>query len=295
MLTLIDEFIDYLAIEKRLSHNTLEAYRRDLTKFAAKQKCCTDKDLMQLGRKDVMVYLSALKKESMANSSMARHLVTLRCFYRFLIAEKGLEEDPTANIDSPSIWKKLPKVLTHQEVEALLNQPNTNTSLGIRDAAMLEVLYATGFRVSELISLTINDINLEAGYLMTYGKGSKERIVPMGELAIQRLRDYLYQVRPKYSRDSNSPTLFLNRSGKGLTRQGFWKVIKKHAKAAGIKGEITPHCLRHSFATHLLGGGADLRSVQKMLGHADITTTQIYTHLTKEKLRDLYNKFHPRS
>jgi integrase/recombinase XerD len=295
LLTLIDEFLDYLVIEKRLSHNTLEAYRRDLIKFAAKLKCCTDKDLIQVGRKDVFVYLSWLKKEGMANSSIGRHLATLRGFYRFLMAERGLEEDPTANLDSPSLWKKLPKVLTHQEMEALLNQPNINTPLGIRDAAMLEVLYATGLRVSELISLTINDINLEVGYLIAYGKGSKERIVPMGEVAIQRLKDYLYQVRPKYFRGSNTRILFLNRSGKGLTRQGFWKLIKKHAKAAGIKGEITPHCLRHSFATHLLGGGADLRSLQKMLGHADITTTQLYTHLTKEKLRDLYDKFHPRS
>lgn len=295
MLTLIDEFIDYLAIEKRLSHNTLEAYRRDLDKFAAHLKCCRDKDLSLVGRKDVMVYLSHLKKEGMANSSITRHLVTLRCFYRFLIAEKGLEEDPTTNIDSPSLWKKLPKVLNYQEIEALLSQPNIDTLLGIRDAAMLEVLYATGLRVSELVSLTINDINLEVGYLIAYGKGSKERIVPMGELAVQRVKDYLDQVRPKYSGFKNSPLLFLNRSGKGLTRQGFWKIIKKYARAAGIKGETTPHSLRHSFATHLLGGGADLRSVQKMLGHADITTTQIYTHLAKEKLRDLYDKFHPRS
>jgi integrase/recombinase XerD len=294
-LTLIDEFIDYLAIEKKLSHNTMEAYRRDLIKFAAKLKCCSDKDLIQVDRKNIIVYLSWLKKEGMVNSSITRHLVSLRCFYRFLMAERGIDEDPTSNIDSPSLWKKLPKVLTYQEIEALLNQPNINTLLGIRDAAMLEVIYATGLRVSELISLTINGINLDVGYLITCGKGSKERIVPMGEAAIQRLREYLTRARPKHSKGRNSPILFLNRSGKGITRQGFWKVIKKHAKAAGIKGEITPHCLRHSFATHLLGVGADLRSLQKMLGHSDITTTQIYTHLTKEKLRDMYDKFHPRS
>jgi integrase/recombinase XerD len=294
-LSLIDEFIDYLAVEKRLSPNTLEAYRRDLDKFIARQRCRTNETLIRLGREDIMRYISLLKKEGMANSTITRHLVTLRQFYHYLIAERGLEEDPTANIDSPSIWKKLPQVLNYQEIEALLKQPDPNTPLGIRDRAMLELLYATGIRVSELISLTLNDINLEGGYLISYGKGSKERIVPIGEIAIQRLRDYLYRIRAQYFRGEKSPILFLNRSGTALSRQGFWKIIKKYARAAGIKGDITPHSLRHSFATHLLAGGADLRSVQKMLGHADITTTQIYTHITKERLREQYDRFHPRS
>jgi len=293
--SLVNEFVDYLAVEKRLSPNTLEAYQRDLISFVSYLGCTSNRSLGEMGPEDILSYLSSLRERGLSNSSIARHLVTLRQFYHFLITEKSEERDPTANIEFPTLWKKLPHVLNYQEVEALLNQPDRRTPLGIRDAAMLELLYATGIRVSELISLTLRDINLEAGYLISYGKGGKERIIPMGEYAIQRLQDYLDGVRTRYFRGSRSAVLFLNRSGKKLTRQGLWKIIKKYARAAGIKKEITPHTLRHSFATHLLAGGADLRSVQKMLGHADISTTQIYTHLTKEKLRELYDKYHPRS
>lgn len=292
---LIDEFLGYLAVERRLSLNTVEAYGQDIRRFQTEQGCRDLEELREMKRQDMVTHLSLLKDQGLSPASLSRHLVALRSFFRFLIAEGRLEADPTENVEFPSLWKRLPRVLSQDEVLALLEQPDRRTLLGRRDSAMLELLYATGLRVSELITLSLNNIRLEAGYLISYGKGSKERIVPLGEVACQRVEEYLRQVRPLLSKGDENHLLFLNRFGKGLSRQGFWKLTKRYARAAGIKGWVTPHSLRHSFATHLLEGGADLRSVQKMLGHADIATTQIYTHVRRERLQALYDKFHPRS
>lgn len=292
---LIDEFLSYLAVERRLSLNTVEAYGPDIRRFQTEQGCRDLEELREMKRQDIVTHLSFLKDQGLSPASLSRHLVALRSFFRFLIAEGRLEADPTENVEFPSLWKRLPKVLSQDEVMALLAQPDRRTLLGRRDSAMLELLYATGLRVSELITLSLNNIRLEAGYLISFGKGSKERIVPLGEVACQRLEEYLRQVRSLLSKGDENHLLFLNRFGKGLSRQGFWKLIKRYARAAGIKGWVTPHSLRHSFATHLLEGGADLRSVQQMLGHADIATTQIYTHVRRERLQALYDNFHPRS
>lgn len=292
---LIDEFLSYLAVERRLSLNTVEAYGPDIRRFQTEQGCRDLEELREMKRQDIVTHLSFLKDQGLSPASLSRHLVALRSFFRFLIAEGRLEADPTENVEFPSLWKRLPKVLSQDEVMALLEQPDRRTLLGRRDSAMLELLYATGLRVSELITLSLNNIRLEAGYLISFGKGSKERIVPLGEVACQRVEEYLRQVRSLLSKGDENHLLFLNRFGKGLSRQGFWKLIKRYARAAGIKGWVTPHSLRHSFATHLLEGGADLRSVQQMLGHADIATTQIYTHVRRERLQALYDNFHPRS
>ena len=292
---LIDEFFGYLAVERKLSLNTLEAYSRNIRRFQMEQGCRDLEQLRKIKRLDIVAYLSLLRDQGLSPVSLAHHLVALRSFFRFFIAEGRLENDPTENVEFPFRGKQLPKLLNKEEVLTLLEQPDRRTSLGQRDAVMLELLYATGLRVSELLSLTLNDIRLEAGYLISYGKGRKERIVPMGEIACEQVKEYLLRIRPLLIKGKGNHLLFLNRSGKGLTRQGFWKLIKKYASTAGIKRQVTPHSLRHSFASHLLEGGADLRSVQKMLGHADIATTQIYTHVRKEKLQAVYNEFHPRS
>lgn len=292
----VDEFLHHLAIERGLSPHTLEAYSQAVRRFVSGGGWGSDmKGLKGLGRPEIMDYLSQLRQQGLSHASLACHLAALRAFFRFLVSEGHLSQDPTVDLESPGIERKLPKVLSGEEVEALLDQPDPRTPLGQRDAAMLELLYATGLRVSELISLTLNDLNLEAGYLKSRGKGGKERLVPLGELASQKVREYLDGARSLGAKVQDDHRLFLNRSGKGLTRQGFWKVIKVYARKAGIPGEVSPHSLRHSFATHLLEGGADLRSVQEMLGHADISTTQIYTRVRKERLRALYNKYHPRA
>jgi integrase/recombinase XerD len=222
-------------------------------------------------------------------------MASIRSFYNFLFQERRVMENPAADLSSPKIEKKLPRVLTTAEVDLLLEQPDLQQVGGLRDKAMLEVIYATGVRVSELISLNTLDINLEAGFLRCTGKGSKERIIPLGSVAVHHLNTYLKAGRPKLVRERSEPALFLNLQGRRLTRQGFWKILKKYARQAGITKEITPHTIRHSFATHLLENGADLRSVQEMLGHADISTTQIYTQVTQRRLRDIYNKTHPRA
>ncbi|MBI1988085.1 MAG: site-specific tyrosine recombinase XerD [Nitrospinae bacterium] len=292
----VDEFLHHLAVERGLSPHTLEAYSRGVRRFISEGGWGGDlEELKRLGRPEILDYLSQLRQRGLSQASLASHLAALRAFFRFLVAEGHLSQDPTADLESPGLERRLPKVLNGEEVEALLDQPDPRTPLGQRDAAMLELMYATGLRVSELISLTLNDLNLEAGYLKSRGKGGKERLVPLGELASQKAREYVDGARSQWARDQDHYRLFLNRSGKGLTRQGFWKLIKGYARKAGIEGEISPHSLRHSFATHLLEGGADLRSVQQMLGHADISTTQIYTRVRKERLRALYNKYHPRA
>lgn len=295
MKSLVEEFIHYLAVERGLADNTLDSYNRDLRQFLGFLENEKAGDIQKATRNMIMSYLLFLQKRGRATATVSRHLAALKSFYHFLLREKYIDKDPTANLESPKLEKKLPRILTVNEVEKLLNQPKGGDPGGLRDKAMLELLYATGIRVSELISLEVNHINLDMGYIRCFGKGSKERIVPVGSLARKCVNEYLQKGRAKLIKNRSEQALFVNQHGRKLTRQGFWKIIKKYAKKAGISKEITPHTLRHSFATHLLENGADLRSVQEMLGHADITTTQIYTHLTKGRLREVYAKSHPRA
>lgn len=291
----VNEFINYLSVERGLAQNTLESYGRDLRQFEAYMNS-THKDLIKdSNRATILEYLNTLQSKGRAVSTISRNLAAIKSFYQYLVREKYIDKDPAANVESPKLEKKLPKILTISEVEELLKQPNVSTPNGIRDKAMLELLYATGIRVSELISLNISDVNLDMGYVKCFGKGSKERIVPLGSIAAKCVQEYLNKGRPKLVRTYDEPALFVNHHGNRLTRQGFWKIIKKYAQEANINKPITPHTLRHSFATHLLENGADLRSVQEMLGHADISTTQIYTQITKSHLKEVYDKTHPRA
>jgi integrase/recombinase XerD len=276
--------------------NTLESYGRDLRQYS--QFLDQDEDesnLDSVTRTTIINYLVHLQTQGKATATIARRLAALKAFYQFLVREQRIKADPTANLESPKLEKRLPRVLTVKEVERLLAQPDPAQPAGVRDRAMLELLYATGIRVSELVSLNVNDVSLEMGYIKCSGKGSKERIVPLGTLAIQSCRDYLAAPRKRLIKDREETALFVNHHGHRLTRQGFWKIVKKYAADAKVEKEITPHTLRHSFATHLLENGADLRSVQEMLGHADISTTQIYTHVTKGRLKEVYARTHPRA
>jgi len=291
---LLSTFLRYLTVERGLSANTLEAYGRDLKRFEESLRGCRI-NLRSARRQDLLTHVRSLRLAGLSPKSVARAINSLRMLYRFLLSEGEVRSDPTADLDVPRTWKSLPRFLTFQEVDRLLSAPDTGRPLGVRDLAMLEVLYATGIRVSELISLRLEDLNLEVGYLNCMGKGSKERIVPLGKKAIERLQQYLRDVRPGLTRRGESPFLFTNRNGAKMSRQGFWKILKGYGGAAGIQRNLSPHVLRHSFATHLLEHGADLRSVQMMLGHADISTTQIYTHVNRERLRRIYHDFHPRA
>lgn len=295
MREIIAEFIDYLSSERGLAPNTLESYSRDLVQFSRYLEKDPVASYDSASRTTVVSYLLYLQKQGKATSTIARRLAALKAFYQYLVRESRVVQDPTAHLESPKQQKRLPKVLTVKEVERLLSQPEQKDASGLRDRAMLELLYATGIRVSELVSLNLEDANLNAEYIRCLGKGSKERIVPMGSMAVRSLQRYLERGRARLVRNPEEGSLFVNHHGRRLTRQGFWKIVKKYAREARIKKKITPHTLRHSFATHLLENGADLRSVQEMLGHADISTTQIYTHLTKGKLKEVYAKAHPRA
>jgi integrase/recombinase XerD len=295
LFQLLDEFLNYLVVERGLSKNTLESYSRDLNKYINYLEKKGISDIKETSSLDIMSFISTLKESGLATKTTARNLVAIKMFYRFLFNERHIKENPAIKIDSPKTWFNLPNTLTVDEVERLLNKPDMNTALGMRDSAMLELLYATGMRVSELTSSSLNDINLEAGYIIVLGKGSKERIIPIGVQAVKKINEYLTDSRKRLLKNSSSSFIFLNRSGKPISRQGFWKVIKKYAIQAQINKNITPHTLRHSFATHLLERGADLRSVQTMLGHVDISTTQIYTHVTRERLKKLHSQLHPRA
>jgi integrase/recombinase XerD len=293
MQLLLEQFMGYIAAERGLALNTRQAYRRDIERyirFLEQQGRAVDGTDQRL----LVEYLSRLRQAGLGMRSVARHLSSLKVFYRFLKAEKHISVDPTLNMDTPRVWKKLPNALSIQQVKKLLQQPDTSRPLGIRDRTMLEVLYATGMRISELLGLGLNSLNLEMGYLLCYGKGAKERVVPMGTQAADWLKQYLDRARPQLVRQSRSNHLFVNKRGQPMSRQGCWKIIKGYALRAGVTG-VTPHVLRHSFASHLLERGADLRSVQLMLGHADISTTQIYTHVRQERLRRIYQQFHPRA
>jgi integrase/recombinase XerD len=291
---LLASFLRYLAVERGLSPNTLDAYGRDLRRFESGMKRSRI-HLRSARRQDLLGHVRELRQAGLSPKSVARAINSLRMLYRFLLAEGEVRSDPTADLDVPRTWKSLPRFLTFQEVDRLLSAPDPSRPLGNRDLAMLEVLYATGIRVSELISLRLEDLNLEQGYLTCLGKGSKERIVPLGRKAIDQLQSYLRDVRSGLVRRGESGFLFTNRSGGKMSRQGYWKILKAYGASSGIKRRLSPHVLRHSFATHLLEHGADLRSVQLMLGHADISTTQIYTHVNRERLRRIYHDFHPRA
>lgn len=291
---LADAYLHYLAVEKGLSRNTLEAYSRDIKAFIEFLKGRSLQDLRGVDRRTALQFVKALEAKGLSLRSINRSLVAVRGFFRFLVRDGYLEEDPWEEMGLPSLPRRLPEVLTEGEVERLLEQPDPSTPLGMRDGALLELLYGTGMRVSEASDLRLEALQLDLGFVTVKGKGGKERVVPLGEVAKERVVLYLKKGRPSLAKSSASPYLFLNPRGGKLSRQGVWKVVKRYALAAGIKTRITPHTLRHSFATHLLRRGADLRFVQAMLGHADISTTQIYTHVDREYLRELHRRFHPR-
>jgi integrase/recombinase XerD len=291
---LVDQYINYLVFEKGLSEKTIESYTSDLSKYLAFLKEKQIKDITQADTPLILKHLIALRESGLRSKSCARHLITLRGFYKFLAQEKILEFDPAKLIDLPKSGLKLPDVLSVSEVSLLLNIPDSNTLLGKRNSAMLELLYAAGLRVSELVNLKFLDVNLEACFVRVMGKGSKERIVPFGLYAKNKIDDYINNSRPLLLKNHISKHLFVARAGKPMTRQGFWKLLKQYVKQAGIKKKVTPHSLRHSFASHLLEGGADLRTVQVMLGHVDISSTQIYTHVARDHLRQIHEKYHPR-
>ena len=289
----VSEYTDFLKIEKRQSQNTVESYRRDVSRFA---KYLSNNQLGGSKTSDVRSFLVFLRnEEGLAPSSVARCLSSLKSFYNFLYVESLISENPIETIASPRPWRKLPNVMSMQEVDALIAAPDINTLAGVRDLAMLELMYATGLRVSELVSLKMSAVNLEVGYLRSLGKGSKERVVPIGDIAKTTIEKYVINARPLFRKKCGTEDLFLTRRGNAMTRQGFWKILKKYSIKAKIVGTVSPHALRHAFATHLLERGADLRSVQKMLGHADISSTQIYTHVLRERMREVHERFHPRA
>lgn len=290
----IQAFLNYVQVERGLAPNTLAAYRQDLGKFS---RFCQQRRLApaRAERQQVVDFLGTLYQQGLDSRSVARVLVTLRNYFRFLRQEGRLRREPTEHIEAPRTWKRLPKFLGLDEVERLLAAPEARTARGLRDRAMLEVLYATGLRVSELVNLRVADVQPDAGYLRCLGKGSKERVVPLGKQALAALDAYLRRARPQLVRRRPSAHLFLSQRGQAMTRQNFWRLLRQRARQAGLRARLTPHVLRHSFATHLLERGADLRSVQLLLGHADISTTQIYTHVAQERLRQVYRAHHPRA
>ena len=295
--SVLNDFIYYLQVERGLADNTVIGYRSDLLVFNDFLRKKGKLDPRKIEKKDVTDYLLSLLEDKKTASTLARKIVSIRSLCKYMLLENLIQKDPAANIDSPKLAKHFPYVLSQEQAEELLELPDTTTLVGKRDRAMLEVAYGAGLRVSELVNLKIHDINMELGYIRCIGKGNKERITPIGSMAIAALNDYLDNARQKIMREKKTDVLFLtcsNRSvGKPLTRQGFWKIIKDYGMMMNI--DLTPHTLRHSLATHLLENGADLRIVQEVLGHADISTTQIYTHLTRERLRKVYDSYHPRA
>ncbi len=282
---LIDDFIDYLKIEKGYSKNTLDSYRRDLENFSE----------FELTPDDISSFIRHLNKLGMASSTISRHIASLKSFSKFLLIEGLIDTDPTEDIVFPKVSKKLPKALSMEDAASVVESPSRRDKISLRDRAILEVLYGSGIRASELINLKINDINLDSGFIKCFGKGSKERIVPIGNPAIDALKLYLNLSRKRLLKKKESQFLFLDRKGDPLTRQGLWFIIKKYVKKTGVKSSSSPHTFRHSFATHLLENGADLRSVQEMLGHSNIATTQIYTNVSRERIKKVYRSAHPRA
>jgi integrase/recombinase XerD len=294
MKEFVDTFLNYLSVERGLSRNTIVSYQGDLKNYLGFLRNRNIETLSKATRDDIINFMLYQKDRGLSANSIARRLAAIKVFYRFLVRERLLKNDVTSLIESPKLWQKIPQTLSLNEVESLLSQPNIRDTQGIRDRAILETLYATGMRASEAVNLKVDGLNLDIGFLRCIGKGSKERVIPLGRKAIMSLKRYLDITRPKLLKRKESEFLFLNRFGKKISRQSLWKIIKKYARQARIKKPIRPHILRHSFATHLLERGADLRSVQEMLGHANISTTQIYTHINKERLKTIHRLFHPR-
>ena len=286
-------FLEFLENDKKLSSNTLQSYKRDITQY---QEYIDKNGLnyFKIDNEDIDKYFENLKAMNKKTSTISRNLATIRSFYQFLLRTKKIKKDPTIGVQSPKVEKKVPSILTSKEVELLLEQPKNIDLKGIRDKAMLEFAYATGMRVTEIISLNISDVNLEQSYVVC-NVGSKKRNIPLGSLSLKALKDYIEKARPILIKDESINALFVNINGKRLTRQGFWKIVKFYKEQAHISKEITPHVLRHSFATHLLQNGADLKAIQTMLGHSDISSTQVYMQFQNENLKDIYKKAHPRA
>jgi len=299
MESIIHAFLSYMRVERGLAQNTILAYGRDLKKFADFLRKRQKLRMEDVDREDIVDFLSSLYKEKLDSRSVAGYLVSLRGLYKFAMMEEMISTDPTENLESPKIRNSLPTYLRVDEIDKLLAAPDLSTPIGLRDRAMLEVLYSTGLRVSELLNLRISDIDMRIGCVRCIGKGDKERLVPIGRKAIEAVEQWLAQGRPKFARPGSPPphnqVLFLTSIGRRLSRVGIWKILHDYGMRLGLRGRLTPHKLRHSFATHLLEGGADLRSVQLMLGHADISTTQIYTHVVEERLKQIYKAHHPRA
>ncbi|ADU74609.1 MAG TPA: site-specific tyrosine recombinase XerD [Hungateiclostridium thermocellum] len=294
MEELVLHFLDFLKNDKRLSLNTLQSYKRDIEQYITYLKDMKIQNIANTNKTTVIAYLLHLQKKGRATSTISRNLASIRSFYQYLTKKGIISQDPTENLESPKVEKKLPQILSTKEVELLLEQPKCDDLKGYRDKAMLELLYATGIRVSELISLDLDDVNLEMQYIRC-NKGARERIVPIGSVSVNALQEYLTKSRNLLIQRPDEKALFVNVNGKRLTRQGFWKIIKQYKNQAKINKDITPHTLRHSFAAHLLENGADLRSIQEMLGHSDISSTQIYAQLAKNRIKEIYKKTHPRA
>jgi integrase/recombinase XerD len=292
----VDEYLTHLRYERRLADHTIESYARDLTDLA-RYAAASEIAVERLSRRDLEAFVRSLMSEGRSPRSVARMVACLRGFYRFVTVHRHIADNPAVDVQAPRAWKVLPKFLSVEDIDRLLNAPDTATPRGLRDRALIELLYATGLRVSELVALRPQDLHLDAGYLTTTGKGRKQRIVPVGDEAGQWVVRYLEQGRPALLGKRRSPRLFVNArgGGPGITRVGFWKILKGYGRTLGISRQISPHVLRHSFATHLLERGADLRAIQMMLGHADLSTTQIYTHILDARMRALYDRFHPRA
>ncbi len=291
---LADQYFNYILVEKGLAEKTIDAYSRDIVRFLVFLKEHDIDTLVDVDTKLILHYLIHLRDAGLSTRSRARHLITLRGLFKFLVQEKIIDKSPAQLVELPKQGQKLPDILSQSEVEQLLRVPDRTVPIGVRDAAMIELLYAAGLRVSELITLKLQDVNLEACFTRVFGKGSKERVVPFGRYARESLDLYIQHARPQLLKSYTSLFLFVARAGNPMSRQGFWKMLKRYALKAGIAKNITPHTLRHSFASHLLEGGADLRTVQVMLGHVDISTTQIYTHVARRHLKEMHEKYHPR-
>jgi integrase/recombinase XerD len=289
----VDAYLDHLRVERRLADHTLESYARDLTELAS-FGAAQGRPLEELARADLEAFVRAQMARALSPRTVARMVAAVRGFYRFLTIDRRIEHDPADDLHAPRAWPSLPKFLSPEEVDALIAQPDVSTARGVRDRAMIELLYATGLRVSELVSLRPADLHLDEQFITCIGKGSKERIIPIGDEASRWIRAYQSRARTDLLRGRSSPRLFVNARGGPLSRVGFWKLLKQYGRHANVRSSLSPHVVRHSFATHLLERGADLRAIQMMLGHADLSTTQIYTHVLEARLRSIYERFHPR-
>lgn len=294
MKDLIENFLYFMEVERGVANNTLSSYKRDLLKFERYLKRIK-KTVHSTKRDTIVNFLMYLKDQDLNATSIARNLAALKTFWKFMAREQIVKENVAGTVETPKTWKNIPDVLSKEDVAKLLDAPKNIGWMGIRDRAILEIMYAAGLRVSEVTDLSKTSVSLESGYVRCFGKGGKERVVPIGKMAEKAIEKYLEKSRPKLFDKHNDDHLFLSKLGKKISRQSLWKIILKYAKETGIKKHISPHTLRHSFATHLLDGGAELRGVQEMLGHADISTTQVYTHVSQDKLRKIHQKFHPRA